>query len=166
VLSDTSRNDLTVGVKIMKSLQNIGDRSEVLERLAKVHPDSQPRWGKMTAHQMICHLSDSLRAALGEKYVSPATSLFTRTILKMLALWVPIPWAHGFKTRPEVDQQQGGTSPVEFESDVGELQNLFTRFCKLEDQFAPHPMFGQMSKVERLRHAYLHMDHHLRQFGA
>jgi len=25
-------------------------------------------------------------------------------------------------------------------------------------------MFGQMSKTERLRYAYLHIDHHLRQF--
>jgi len=25
-------------------------------------------------------------------------------------------------------------------------------------------MFGQMSKAERLRYAYLHIDHHLRQF--
>jgi hypothetical protein len=27
-------------------------------------------------------------------------------------------------------------------------------------------MFGQMSRTERMRHAYLHFDHHLRQFGA
>ena len=53
----------------------------------------------MSSHQMICHLSDSLQAALREKYISPSTSLFKRTILKPLALWVPIPWPHGFKTR-------------------------------------------------------------------
>jgi hypothetical protein len=41
----------------------------------------------MSAHHMVCHLSDSLRAALGEKYISPSTSLFKRTILK--------PWRFG-----------------------------------------------------------------------
>ena len=150
----------------MRTLLNDHDQKEVLDRLSKVRPDSQPRWGSMSAHQMICHLSDSFRAALGEKYVSPATNLVTRTFLKTLALWVPIPWVHGFKTRPEVDQQQGGTRPVEFSSDVENLRILFERFCGLKHDFAPHAIFGQLSRTERMRHAYLHMDHHLRQFGA
>ena len=138
----------------------------MLDRLAKVHADTQPTWGTMSAHQMICHLSDSLRAALNEKYISPSTTLFKRTILKPLALWVPVPWPHSFKTRPEMDQQQGGTPPVEFASDSDELRILYERFCTREGQFAPHAMFGQMSRAERMRYAYLHFDHHLRQFGA
>jgi len=113
---------------------------------------------------MICHVSDSLRAALSEKYISPSTSLFKRTILKPLALWVPISWPHGFKTRPEMDQQQGGTPPTDFASDLEELRSLFERFCAREAVFASHAMFGQMSKTERMRYAYLHIDHHLRQF--
>jgi hypothetical protein len=119
----------------------------------------------MSAHQMICHVSDSLRAALGEMYISPSTSLFKRTILKPLALWVPISWPHGFKTRPEMDQQQGGTPPTDLTSDLEELRSLFERFCVREGAFASHAMFGQMSKTERMRYAYLHIDHHLRQFG-
>jgi Protein of unknown function (DUF1569) len=150
----------------MKTLLNVRDRNDVLGRLANVHPDSRPRWGTMSAHQMICHLSDSLRAALGEKYISPSGSRFKRTILKPLALWVPIPWPHGFKTRPEMDQRRGGTQPVDFRSDLKELCILFQRFCTLEGEYASHAMFGQMSKIERMRYAYLHIDHHLRQFGA
>jgi len=72
----------------------------------------------MTAHQMICHLSDSFRSALGEKQISSSSTLFKRTIYKWAALWVPLPWPHGIKTRPEMDQQQGGTQPVEFASDA------------------------------------------------
>ena len=137
----------------------------MLDRLAKVHAEAQPRWGTMSTHQMFCHLSDSLRAALNEKYISSSTTLFKRTILKPLALWVPIPWPHGFKTRPEMDQAQGGTPPVEFTSDLDELRILYERFCTQEGEFAPHAMFGQMSRAERMRHTYLHFDHHLRQFG-
>jgi hypothetical protein len=120
----------------------------------------------MSAHQMICHLSDSFRAALSEKHVSSSSTLFKRTIYKWAALWVPFRWPHGVKTRPEVDQQQGGTRPVEFSSDVENLRILFERFCGWKREFAPHAMFGQLSRTERMRHAYLHMDHHLRQFGA
>lgn len=150
----------------MKTLLNDRDRKEVQLRLTNVHPDSLPRWGSMSAHQMICHLTDSFRAALREKYVSPATNLFTRTLLKTLALWVPIPWMRGFRTRPELDQRQGGTQPVEFASDVERLRTLFDRFCDSGQDFMPHPILGDLSRTERMRHAYLHMDHHLRQFGA
>lgn len=79
----------------MKSLTNRRDRSEVLSRLANVRPDAQAKWGTMSAHQMVCHLSDSLRAALGEKYISPSTSLFKRTILN--------PWHFGFRSHGPTD---------------------------------------------------------------
>jgi hypothetical protein len=149
----------------MKTLLNVRDRDEVLRRLANLRVDAQPRWGTMSSHQMTCHLSDSLRAALNEKYISPSTSLFKRKILKPLALWVPISWPHGVKTRPEMDQREGGTPPVDFASDLDELRDLFERFCAWEGAFASHAMFGQMSKTERMRYAYRHIDHHLKQFG-
>ena len=153
-------------VQGMKTLLNDRDRNEVLDRLQKVRPDSQRRWGSMSAHQMICHLSDSFRAALGKKQISSSSTLFKRTIYKWAALWVPLSCPHGVKTRPEVDQQQGGTRPVEFSSDVENLHALFEQFCSWKGEFTPHAMFGQLSRTERMRHAYRHMDHHLRQFGA
>jgi hypothetical protein len=150
----------------MKTLLNARDQSELLHRLTNVRSNSRALWGVMSAHQMVCHLSDSFRAALGEKEVRPATNFFKRTLLKWAALWLPIPWPHGFKTRPEMDQRQGGTLPIEFASDSETLRNLFARFCAFEGKFAPHAILGQMSQSERMRHAYLHIDHHLRQFGA
>ena len=89
-------------MQYMKTLSNSRDKNELLVRFANVRPDSQPRWGAMSAHQMICHLSDSFRGSLGEKYVSPATSLFKRTLLKWVTLWVPLRWPHGIKTLPEM----------------------------------------------------------------
>ena len=150
----------------MKTLLSPCDRNEILDRLAEVHPDSQPRWGTMSAHQMLCHLSDSFRASLGEKYISPSSTFSKRTLYKWVALWVPLRWPRGIKTRPEMDQQQGGTPPEEFASDLDKLRVLLERFCTSAGEFAPHAMLGQMSRAERMRHAYLHMDHHLRQFGA
>ena len=150
----------------MKTLLSPRDRKEVLDRIAKVRPDSQARWGTMSAHQMVCHLSDSLRGSLGEKNVSPSGTVLTRTLLKWVALWVPLPWPHGLKTPPEMDQHQGGTPPAEFASDLESLRILLERFCAWKGEFAPHAFLGRMSRTERMRHAYVHMDHHLRQFGA
>jgi hypothetical protein len=148
----------------MKSLLNPADREEILGRLSSVRSDSARRWGSMSAPQMICHLSDSFRSALGEKSVSPDTNLFKRTGMKWLALWVFSNWPHGVRTRPEMDQQQGGTPPAEFAADVQQLRVLFDRYCAAQ-QYSPHPMMGPMSRTERMRWAYLHMNHHLRQFG-
>src|SRR5262245_49440329 len=125
----------------MKTLMNSHDKHEISQRLVKVSPTSRPRWGKMSAHQMICHLSDSFRASLGEKPVNPATSLFKRTLFKWAALWVPLPWPHGIRTRPEMDQQLGGTPPAAFASDLDQLFVLFDRFCSSKGEFAPHAMF-------------------------
>ena len=154
------------GSSEMKTLLNVRDRNEVLDRLTGVRSESQRRWGRMSAHQMICHLSDSFRAALGEKQPSQSTTLFKRSFFKWAALWLPFHWPHGIKTRPEMDQEQGGTPPEEFASDLEKLHILFERFYRSEGEFAPHPVLGQLSRTERMRHAYLHMDHHLRQFGA
>ena len=150
----------------MKTFLNVADRHEILRRLAAVRPESERLWGSMSSHEMICHLGDSFRAALGEKQLSPATMLFKRTVLKWTVLWGPRPWPQGMKTRPEMDQHQGGTRPEQFASDLDKLLILFERFCTWQDKFAPHPVFGRLSRTERMRHAYLHMDHHLRQFGA
>lgn len=151
----------------MKTLSNLEDKTEILGRLRKLKPDSQRQWGRMSAHQMVCHLNDAFKAALGEKKVAPAGNVFYRVVGKWIALHVPLTWPKGVKTMPEVDQEIGGTKPVEFERDVKELEQLMARFTKLppETPWSPHPLFGHMSDEEWMRWGYLHTDHHLRQFG-
>jgi hypothetical protein len=152
----------------MKSFLNPSDKKSILERLSSVRPDSPRLWGRMTPHQMICHLSDSFKSKLGEKENSPANNLLTRTVVKWIALYAPMPWPHDVKTRPEMDQEIGGTPPGDFERDRLQLLALIERFVTPEKniEFHPHPLFGDMSEAEWMRWGYLHCDHHLRQFGA
>ncbi len=149
----------------MKNLGQTSCEQGILKRLQALGPDSQRRWGKMSAHQMICHLSDSFRRALGEKRTG---RLPHNKLMKWFALYLPIPWPHGLPAPPELDQQIGGTKPVEFQRDVQQLIGLMHRFTAQspEPAFAPHQRFGKMTRKEQMRLAYLHMDHHLRQFGA
>jgi hypothetical protein len=51
----------------MKTLAIEVDRQQLMLRLQRLTPDSQRRWGKMSPHQIICHLSDSFKAGTGEK---------------------------------------------------------------------------------------------------
>jgi hypothetical protein len=116
---------------------------------------------------MICHLNDAFKVPLGQRNVSVRSNLFTRTVLKWIAIRVPLKWAKGFKTMPEIDQQIGGTRPGEFEKDMVELKNLVKSFAQQDSGFEwhVHPVFGAMTGEEWLRWGYLHADHHLRQFG-
>ncbi len=152
----------------MKTLARPSDRAEVLRRLKLVRAETAPRWGQMSAHQMVCHLSDAFRMGIGEKPVSHAAGQLQRTVVKWVALYAPMPWPAGrIRTRPEIDQHQGGTRPADFAADVAELEALVERITTQPRSFdwQPHPMFGRMSDAAWLRFSYLHMDHHLRQFG-
>jgi len=151
----------------VKTLARPRDKAEILRRLGTVRPENRRRWGRMSAHQMVCHASDALRMAMGQKEVSRATGLLQRTILKWTCLYVPLPWPAGIATRPEIDQQEGGTRPADFEGDMARLVALLegvTSGTRFGGQV--HPTFGTLSDGAWLRWGYLHLDHHLRQFGA
>jgi len=152
----------------MKTLLNPADKEEILRRLNTIQSADQRRWGSMSAHNMICHLSDGFRLYMGERPAKPAPVPVPRLLLKWVALWSPLPWPHGFRTAPELDQQGGGTPPVEFASDMRDLHGLIERFTRQPPDFSPkpHPHFDSLSEREWKRLAYLHADHHLRQFGA
>lgn len=93
----------------MKTLTRDRDRTEILRRLRQLRPDTTARWGRMTAHQMICHLSDAFRMVTGDKEVSHTAGLAQRTIVKWIALYLPVKWPPGLGTVPEIDQELGGT---------------------------------------------------------
>jgi len=152
----------------MKTLADAAVRDSILTRIAALRPDSPRRWGKMSAHQMLCHLTDSFRGPMGEIHISPATGVFQRTVVKWFALNVPLHWPKGVPTRPEVEQGAGGTRPADWERDRAYLIAVMQRFSALEGRcrWHPHPIFGDMQDAEWLRWGFLHVDHHLRQFGA
>jgi hypothetical protein len=127
----------------MKSLEEPDVRQSILERIGRLHSDSKARWGRMSAHQMLCHLTDSYRVPMGEKNASSATSLLQRTLVKWAALNLPMHWPKGVPTRPEVEQGVGGTPAVEFERDRGELVEIIRRFSDPGPNFEwrAHPTF-------------------------
>jgi hypothetical protein len=150
----------------MKTLARHRDRAEILHRLKALRPDSGRRWGRMSAHQMVCHLSDSFRMGTGQKPVTHSPRLVERTIVKWIALYLPVRWPPGIVTRPEIDQELDGTKPVDFAADVADLEALLNGTAQPNTfRSRVHPIFGRMSQAAWHRWGYLHADHHLRQFG-
>jgi hypothetical protein len=152
----------------MKTLARNRDKAEILRRLTRLRPDSVSRWGRMSAHQMVCHLNDSFRMATSHNPVQHRASLAQRTVIKWIALYLPMRWPTGLPTTPEIDQELGGTKPLDFAADLGQLESLVELTVPGSTVvWQPrHPVFGPMSEAAWLRWAYLHADHHLRQFGA
>ena len=151
----------------MKTLSRESDRDEILRRLATLRPDSERRWGRMTAHQMVCHLTDACRMMTGERRIAPIGGPVKQAFMKALALYVPLAWPAGVPTVPELDQARCDSSPRSFAEDVAALRSLIDALAVEHRQTWPrHPFFGAMSERDWFRWAYLHKDHHLRQFGA
>ena len=141
-------------------------RAALVARLQRLAPDSPRQWGRMTPHQAICHLSDSFRDMMSATPISSVATPFSRTFVRWIALHSGLPWPHGVKTRPEVDQEIGGTKPVEFGSDRHQLEGLIEQFAaRSGHDLQPHPMFGRMTTTEWQHWGWRHTDHHLRQFG-
>jgi hypothetical protein len=116
---------------------------------------------------MVCHLNDNFRMALGQRPVEATRVLVPRGFVKWAALYAPLPWPRGIPTAPETDQERLGTRPLEFAADLAEAAALLERVAAeagLERR--AHTVFGAMSAADWLRWAWLHTDHHLRQFGA
>ncbi len=153
----------------MKTLAQADSVAEILRRLNSLEPTSAARWGRMSAPQMVRHLIDSAHVAFGDISASDASSVLQRTVVKWIALYAPLKWPADIPTRPELDQVLGqGSTPGDFGSDVAELAAMTRRMGAqpLDARWGRHPIFGTMSHAEWLRWAYLHTDHHLRQFGA
>ena len=139
----------------------------LLTRLESLRPESPGLWGKMNAHQMLCHLNDSYRAMMGGRKVSAASSFLNRTLVRWVALHTSMPWPKSVPTRPEVDPLDRGTRPGVFEQDKAKLVATIKSFAAQPRsfEFTPHPIFGPLTEWEWMRWGYLHADHHFRQFG-
>jgi len=153
---------------MLRTLARDGDKAEILRRLRGLRLDSARRWGRMTAHQMVCHLSDGYRILTGERDSPLAASPLPRPLMKSVALYVPLRWPRELPTTADLNQEIGGTRPRRFDADVADLVALLDRITgEPRPPLAGrvHPIFGTMSAASWMRWAYLHADHHLRQFG-
>lgn len=150
----------------MKNLLENADRDTLIARLQNLNPDSRRRWGTMTASQVVPHLTDPLRVAIGDREAQPMNSIFSNPVVSALVVWW-MPWPKGAPTASEFIQGEGGTPPAEFERDKQTLLLVIHRFAHHPENelFRPNPVFGRLSRRAWGRLMWRHIDHHLRQFG-
>ena len=148
------------------SLSAPGAVDALVARLSAITQDSPRKWGRMSAHQMFCHLSDAFLVIRGDRPVAKrADNLFNRTVVKFIALKTPMPWPKGVPTMAECDAEKKGTPPAVFAEDRAKAIELLRQFAVPSPTPLSHPLFGPMTHEEWMIWAYRHTDHHLRQFG-
>ena len=146
----------------MKSLWNQARLAEVRDRIDRLSPEFERRWGTLTAHAAVTHLADSLRMALGEIEEAPVPGLLRRQPMKWLAINL-LPMPKGVKGPAGYFT----TTPGEWGGDREELVRLIERCAQRAstEPWGENPFFGKLSKEQWGALAYKHIDHHLRQFG-
>lgn len=150
----------------MKNLFDATVTNQIKARLEKLEPQTERRWGKMTAPQMLAHCSVSMQWALGE--VKPEKGPLPVRLLGKLV--------KPFVLRNEDPLRKNSpTAKSLIVADDRDLAEERERLLRLIDKFsaggaagctrAPHGFFGKMTPEEWATLMYKHLDHHLRQFG-
>ena len=147
----------------MASLFEPETRDAVLDRVGRLAPGTKPLWGRMTAPEMVCHVSCHLRQGLGELVTGPPSGPLSRPPLNWLVIHV-VPWPKGKGKSPP---EYLAARPAAWQTDVGCLNDLIRRAAD-RGPTAPWPpcrIFGRISGSSWGVMLYKHLDHHLRQFG-
>ena len=74
---------------------------EIHDRVGRLTPDRKGEWGRMSAPQMVCHLGESLKMALGELPVAPKSSPLRYPPLKQFIVYLA-PFPKNVPTAPEL----------------------------------------------------------------
>jgi hypothetical protein len=147
----------------MATLFDPAARAALRARAVRLTPDAAGRWGRLTAHEMVCHVSDQLRVALGDVPTAQKPMFLTNRLLRELFVFV-LPWPKGkMPTAPEMQSSR----PGDWARDVETLGALLDRFGTRQPDgtWAPHPAFGRLSGREWGRLCHKHTDYHFQQFG-
>jgi len=135
----------------------------LVARLERLVPESERRWGTLTAGEMLCHLGDANTGVLepGRQDHSP----LSRPVVRWLALVSPLRWPRGARTPAAVDPHAQGTKPGEFARDRARVIDSLKAIAAASAMSPSHSKFGRMTVPDWQRWAWKHTDHHLRQFG-
>ncbi|WP_312076717.1 hypothetical protein [Chryseobacterium sp.] len=151
---------------VKKSLHNEKDFIKIKERILKLNPDSERKWGRMTVSQMLTHCNLVLNVPTQKirlpkifflfKWIGIATkyemSIFNNGILRNM------PTFKKLIVTFECDLEKA-------QSEILQSLDLY-RNCFLSHQLPEkHVLFGKMSEKDWGFLEFKHLDHHLKQFN-
>ncbi|RYD58732.1 MAG: hypothetical protein EOP56_03860 [Sphingobacteriales bacterium] len=154
-------------------MENIGQkayflRNEYVGKLQMLRPETQRRWGKMNAQQMVEHMAEYIALASGmiktDKIVTPEENLegyrrflssekeFKENTPNVLMPEEPAPVKHATLEEAIAALKQ-------------EVEYLFKAFEDNFDKKTLNAIFGELDYEMTIQLLYKHAWHHLKQFG-
>lgn len=153
----------------MKSITQLENWFEVEmpQILDRLHPETQPDWGRMNATQMLDHLTDAFKLSMAE-YELPSDTIHEKSEkYKNIGLLSDRPLPKGFDN--PILKMLFKTSEPEFENAIQGLINQYAAFKLFFEtnpqSLTPHNMFGRLKYHEWLVFHYKHAVHHFAQFN-
>ncbi len=142
-------------------------RNKYIPLLTTIAQGTQPRWGKMNLHQMIEHMSYSLRQANGrEEYAIVTPEEHLERMRAFLESEKPFRENTPNQLLPgEPEPPKTANIALALEELKGEIEHFFDVFRAHPDKKITNPFFGVLNYEQWVQLLHKHAWHHLRQFG-
>ena len=138
-------------------------RDSIRARVQQLHPTATRKWGTMSVDQMLWHVNEALRNALGESRPKDLKIPMPKSVLKFMVF--SLPWMKGAPTAPEF--VAGARYDFELERQrCLRLIDEFTRRSVDASNWGHSAAFGDLTGREWSQLHAKHLDHHLKQFSA
>jgi hypothetical protein len=148
----------------MRSLFDPAAAEELKERMAKLTPSIERLWGKMSVAQMLAHCSAAMEVSVGDRVMRQV--LIGRVFGKRAkaSLLSGKPMSRNLPT----DKTYVVKDDRDLDVERQRLTALIDRFVAGGPEGCtkhPHSFFGRMPAEDWAALNYVHLDHHLKQFG-
>jgi hypothetical protein len=149
----------------MQNLLRSQDAESIIRRAKTLQANLPPKWGTMSVTEMLHHCNKATEAIIEGKGESKKSTA-KQKVIKFLFMNVIKKFPKNAKAPERFDVKKRQLKPQEFEIELETYIKLATRFSKhKEDIIVSHPYFGKLSTNEWGNFTWMHLDHHLRQFG-
>ena len=149
----------------MKNIFEKATTEETINRINKLTPETERKWGKMTVAQMLSHCNVTYEMVYED--IHPRPNPIMKLILKLFVKSGVVgekPYKHSLPTASQFLIKED----KDFEKEKNRLINFIDKTQKLgEAHFNDKESnsFGKLTSSEWNNMFYKHLDHHLSQFG-
>jgi Protein of unknown function (DUF1569) len=150
---------------MIKNVFNHVDTTELINRINKLTPASQPQWGKMSVAQMLAHCNVTYEMVYEDKHPKP--SGFKKFLLKAFVKSIVVnekPYKKNNPTAPQfviTDDKDFDKEKKRMIDYINKTQQLGGAYFNNKESHS----FGSLTTAEWNNMFYKHLDHHLTQFG-
>ncbi|WP_417592443.1 DUF1569 domain-containing protein [Owenweeksia hongkongensis] len=138
---------------------------EIVERISKLTPETQPQWGKMSVGQMLAHCCVTYEMVYTDKFPKPkgVVKFMLKVFVKNTVVG-PAPYKRNSRTAPAFLI----TGNKDFDAEKARLVGYIRQTQELGGAHFDNKeslSFGKLRTDQWNIMFYKHLDHHLNQFG-